>query len=349
MAASPETNENTVLVAMSGGVDSTAAVLLLKQAGYRCTGCTMTLLDGSGAAGDALAAAGRLDIPFRELDLRRMFGETVVRDFAESYLRGRTPNPCVLCNRVMKFGRLLEEADALGCRYLATGHYARAVKCGDLFELRKAADPAKDQSYFLYTLTQERLARILFPLGEMRKEQVRELARAAGLDAAGKPESQDICFVPGGDYASVIERFSGISSAPGDFIGPDGQVLGRHRGIVHYTVGQRRGLGIAWKCPLYVTAVDAERNTVSLGTDDALYRRTLEADGVSWISGAAPSSDVSCRVRIRYRHAEQPARVIPTGPDTVRVEFEEPQRAVTPGQSAVFYGGDAVLGGGIIR
>jgi tRNA-specific 2-thiouridylase len=349
MAASPETNENTVLVAMSGGVDSTAAVLLLQQAGYRCTGCTMTLLDGSGAAGDAQAAAGRLDIPFRELDLRRMFGETVVRDFAESYLRGRTPNPCVLCNRVMKFGRLLEEADALGCRYLATGHYARAVKCGDLFELRKAADPAKDQSYFLYTLTQERLARILFPLGEMRKEQVRELARAAGLDAAGKPESQDICFVPGGDYASVIERLSGTTSAPGDFIGPDGQVLGRHRGIVHYTVGQRRGLGIAWKCPLYVTAVDAERNTVSLGTDDALYRRALEADGVSWISGAAPSSDVSCRVRIRYRHAEQPARVIPTGHDTVRVEFEEPQRAVTPGQSAVFYGGDAVLGGGIIR
>jgi tRNA-specific 2-thiouridylase len=299
---------------------------------------------------DARSVAARLGMPFYAFNFKAEFERDMICPFVASYEAGETPNPCIECNRSLKFGKLLRRADELGCDKVVTGHYARIERGDDgRYVLKKALDPAKDQSYVLYMLGQKELSRVLFPLGSLTKPQVRAIAEENGFVNAHKPESQDICFVPGGDYASVIERLSGTTSAPGDFIGPDGQVLGRHRGIVHYTVGQRRGLGIAWKCPLYVTAVDAEWNTVSLGTDDALYRRALEADGVSWISGAAPSSDVSCRVRIRYRHAEQPARVIPTGPDTVRVEFEEPQRAVTPGQSAVFYGGDAVLGGGIIR
>jgi len=344
------------LIAMSGGVDSSVAACLLKE-NYDCIGCTMRLFGGDEGENaccslddveDARAVAMRLSIPYYVFNFCDDFKKNVIDRFAAAYRAGRTPNPCVDCNRYMKFDKLLVRAAELGCDYVATGHYARVEREGDRWLLKKAADPAKDQSYVLFRLTQAHLSRVLFPLGGYGKEETRRVAAAHGFVNADKPDSQDICFVPDGDHAAAIARLTGESEPAGDFVDKEGRVLGRHRGISRYTVGQRRGLGLAAPEPYYVLAVRPADNTVVLGQESDLYHCEMTVTDVNWIAGQAPTVPVSCAVKIRYRQKEQPALVTPTGQTTATVRFDAPQRAITPGQSAVFYDGDIVLGGGEI-
>jgi tRNA-specific 2-thiouridylase len=332
-----------VMIAMSGGVDSTVAALLIKELGGSCAGGAMRLT-GDGVSDSAAASAGALGLPFHLFDCADTFNELVITPFIEEYRSGRTPNPCVECNRVMKFGIFMRMAAGLGFDRIATGHYARAGLENGRYLLKKGIDPVKDQSYFLYTLTQEQLARVIFPLGGMTKDSVRELALKAGLPAAASGESQDICFIPGGGHASFI----GGDCLPGRFIDPAGNDLGEHKGIIHYTVGQRRGLGVSGGEPLYVTRICQKTNTVTLGTEALLYGKTLTARRINLCAVGRIDAPLRARVKIRYRHAEQPAAVTQTGEDSLLIEFDEPQRAVTPGQSAVIYDGDTVIGGGVI-
>lgn len=350
-----------VLVAMSGGVDSSVAAKLLTDAGYDCVGCMMKLYDNEDAgipkghtccslddAEDARSVARRLGFPFYVFNLKDKFAACVIDRFVDAYEHGVTPNPCIDCNRYLKFGALFQRAELLGCRYVATGHYAR-IDCRDgQYHLRKARDESKDQSYVLYMLSQDQLARILFPLGELRKEAVRDLAEEAGLGNARKPDSQDICFVPDGDYARVIEHQTGKAAEPGDFVSPEGTVLGRHQGLIRYTVGQHRGLGLSLPERRYVCRLCPESNTVVLGPEEALYRREALAGDFHWIAGEPPAGPIRCRVKLRYRQRERDAWAIPLGGGGVRLRFDEPQRAVTPGQAAVLYDGDEVLGGGTL-
>ncbi|MCL2352084.1 MAG: tRNA 2-thiouridine(34) synthase MnmA [Firmicutes bacterium] len=340
-----------VLVAMSGGVDSSVALFLLMRAGFGCAGATMRLSGGETVAlNDARDAASRLGAPHYVFDFSADFREKVIGPFADAYARGLTPNPCVECNRFLKFGRLLEQASEMGMDYLATGHYARAGfdAASGRFWLKKAVDEAKDQSYMLYALTQEQLRRVLFPLGELTKARVREIAADEGLAGAHVKESQDICFVPDGDYAGFIGRFTGRAFEGGDFIGEDGGVLGMHGGLIRYTVGQRKGLGAVFGRHMYVLAKDAGANTVTLGGEERLFSRTLKADGFNWIACEAPERPMKVKAKTRYRQPEQWATVTATSPDAVLVEFDEPQRAIAPGQAVVLYDGDAVVGGGRI-
>ena len=333
-----------VLVAMSGGVDSTVAAELVLRAGHEAVGCTLLLCEG--AEGDAAAAAEvcrRLRIPHVALDRRREFFSLVMRPFAEEYARGRTPNPCVTCNRTVKFGLLFDYAEAEGFDAVATGHYAR-TEGGRLF---KAKDGAKDQSYMLYTLPAERLSRVLCPLGELTKAEVRSIAAERGLCEGGKRESQDICFVPSGDHAAAVEGILGRPCPTGNYVDKDGTVLGRHRGIVHYTVGQHKGLGIALGRVRYVTALSAERGEVTLGDEADLYRREVTLRDVFYVEGV-PTGAYRAAAKLRYRAGDAPCTVHPEG-DGVRLVFDAPQRAPAPGQSAVLYDGDRVLGGGIIQ
>ena len=349
------------LIAMSGGVDSSLAAKLMQQRGYDCIGCTMRLYDNEDAGvdrsrtccslddvEDARTVAYSLGIPVYAFNFKEEFRSTVIRRFVESYQRGITPNPCIDCNRFLKFSKLYERAKVLGCDCIVTGHYARIEKRDEEYVLKKGLDESKDQSYVLYSLTQEQLAHTVFPLGELRKTQVRQMAEESGFVNARKPDSQDICFVPDGDYARVIALHTDKAPEPGNFVDRDGNVLGRHKGIVHYTVGQRRGLGIAAEEPLYVQKICPAEGTVVLGPNADLFTTGATAGEFHWISGHAPSGPIRCKAKIRYRHPEQWATVTPEGKDRVRIVFDEPQRAITPGQAAVLYDGDTVLGGGPI-
>ena len=352
-------SDNRALIAMSGGVDSSVAAYLTSQAGYECTGCMMKLFeaDASGEssccsaddAEDARSVARKLGIPFYVFNYTDRFRSEIIDRFADYYLRGLTPNPCVDCNRIMKFGALMQRADELGIRYIVTGHYARIEAGADgAFRLKKAADPAKDQSYVLYQLTQEQFSRILLPLGEMNKEQVRALAAERGFINARKSDSQDICFIPDGDVAGAVRRFTGADPVCGDFTDKEGHVLGKHRGICEYTIGQRRGLGIAHETPLYVCSIDVENNRIILGSNSDLFSQSARLRCVNWIAGKAPEREISCCIRIRYHAPEVPAIVKPLPDGAALVSFTQPVRAVTPGQAAVFYDGEYVLGGGEI-
>ncbi len=346
---------NIVLTAMSGGVDSTAAALLLQRQGHDVIGINLKLFtppacsqeDGAQAA---RSAAQRLGIPFYVFDFSQDFGREVMDRFANAYLRGETPNPCVDCNRYVKLGKLFRRAEALGCGHIATGHYARVEQdsATGRWLLRKGLDQAKDQSYFLYSLTQPQLAHLLLPLGGLTKPQVRALAQEAGMENAQRQESQDICFVPGGDYAAFIRARTGIQPQPGDFVGTAGQVYGQHRGILNYTVGQRKGLGLSFPQPMYVCALRPESNQVVLGENRELFSRRLTAGNLNFISVPSLPRPASVKAKIRYRHQEQPATAVQTGPDQLEVVFDQPQRAITKGQAVVLYDGDKVIGGGTI-
>ncbi len=340
-----------VLAAMSGGVDSSVCAQLLLEAGYDCIGATMRLNgNADGDIGDAAAVCRRLGIEHRVFDLRERFEDEVVRRFIGSYERGETPNPCIECNSRLKFGVLLEKARELGCTHIATGHYAR-ISRSDVtgrWLLKKAARPEKDQSYVLYRLTQEQLAHTLFPLGGLTKDEVRGIAERCGFENAAKRDSQDICFVPDGDYASFIKRHTGREYPAGDFVDTAGRRLGRHSGIINYTIGQRRGLGIALGERAYVCGIDADANTVTLGSNDDLFTDRLRIARLSLIDEERFASTFKARVKIRYSHTEQEAAVFMTDRDLIEIYFDRRQRAVTAGQSAVIYDGDTVLGGGVI-
>lgn len=350
------------LIAMSGGVDSSIAAKLMKDAGYDCIGCTMKLYDNEDIGlskghtccslddiEDARNVAAANDMPHYVVNFKEGFSECVIKRFVEAYEAGRTPNPCIDCNRFMKFDRLFSKAKELGCDYVVTGHYARIEKSEDKYVLKKGLDDTKDQSYVLYSMTQEQLKHTLFPIGNLKKTEVRDTAEQSSFVNANKPDSQDICFVPDGDYVSFIKRHTGKEYKKGVFVDKDGKVLGEHKGIVNYTIGQRKGLGIAFGSPIYVVDINPDKNEVVLGENEDLFSTTFVAGDFNWISGEAPSSDIKCKVKIRYRQKEQPATVTVLPGNKVRVEFELPQRAITKGQAAVLYDGDIVLGGGTIE
>lgn len=343
-----------VLVGMSGGIDSSAAVWLLKAQGYAVEGATLLLTEGSACGSsldveDARLTAQRMGIPHRTLDERQWFHDTVIRDFADTYAAGATPNPCIVCNREVKFGRLLTRALEEGFDAVATGHYAR-VEQGESgrWLLKKAIDSSKDQSYVLYSLTQHQLAHILFPLGDRLKADLRVFAAEKGWQAANKPDSQDICFIPDGDYAAFLEQTMGVRREPGDFVDMCGQVIGKHTGMIGYTIGQRKGLGVAFGEPRFVVRKDAALNTVTLGKSEDLFTRELIAGRVNWIAIPDLNKPMAVTAKTRYSQREAAAVIEPCGDARVRVTFDEPQRAITVGQAVVFYDGELVVGGGTI-
>ena len=350
------------LIAMSGGVDSAVAALLMKSEGFDCIGCTMRLYENDTVGLDLLetccslentkdagSVCEKIGIPYHIFHYENEFRECVIEPFVREYEAGRTPNPCIECNDRLKFGCLMEKAAEMGCDYLVTGHYAviEYDEASGKYLLKKAADKSKDQTYVLYSLTQSQLAHLKFPLGGIEKSKARELAENSGFSNAHKHDSQDICFVPDGDYASFIERFTGKEYPGGDYTDREGNVIGHHKGYIHYTIGQRKGLGVAFGEPRYVSAINPGKNTVTLVTDKELYTDTVTVSEMNWISGEIPSSPVRCKAKIRYRHTETDCTVYPDG-GGARIVFDEPVRAVTPGQSAVLYDGDTVLGGGKI-
>lgn len=346
------------LIGMSGGVDSSLAAKLMIDQGFECVGCTMKLFDGEDGPDrpccslsdveDARSVASALGIPFYVFNFREEFRKEVIDRFIAAYEGGRTPNPCIDCNRYLKFGKLLHRAAELDCYWVVTGHYAQVVERDGRFLLKRAADPAKDQTYFLASLTQAQLAHVKFPLGEYTKAEVRELAGQAGFVNANKRDSQDICFVPGGDYAAVMEHYTGKSYPAGDYLDQSGKVVGRHRGAVRYTLGQRKGLDLALGKPVYVCGKNMEQNTVTVGPESALYSAALRAEGMNWYPFDEPDGPLRCTVKTRHSQREAPATVRPLENGGALVEFDEPQRAVTPGQAVVLYNGDIVLGGGTI-
>jgi tRNA-specific 2-thiouridylase len=344
-----------VVVAMSGGVDSSLAAALVVERGAEAIGVTLHLAGSASRccslvdADDARRVAERLGMRFYVANFRERFEREVMEPFADAYLAGRTPIPCVTCNKRFKFDYLLERARVFGADRVASGHYARIDVDPEtgLKRLRCATDPAKDQTYFLFQLDQAQLGALEFPLGELTKGEVRARARTLGLATADKPESQEICFVPDGDYARVVEAIRpGALPGEGDLVDGAGRVIGRHAGVHHFTVGQRRGLGLSGPERRFVTGLDAARNRVVVGTLDELACPVALVSDVSWVSGSAPPSGTRARVRVRYRHEGAPARLEPAPDGSTRVRFDEPVRAVAPGQAAVFYAGDVVLGGG---
>jgi len=343
-----------VIVAMSGGVDSSVAAALLKEAGYEVIGVTMQIWPsdkqafggccGLEAVEDAKRVAYKLGIPHYAMNLRDIFAQRVIADFCREYSLGRTPNPCIRCNQYIKFDALLERIKELDADFMATGHYARIEQSPDGYRLLKAVDPTKDQSYFLYTLGQKELQHLLLPIGNLHKAEVRRLAAELGLPTATRRDSQDICFIPDDDYRSFIAQQ--VSPQPGDIVDIKGKVLGKHNGLAQYTVGQRQGLGLASGEQLYVIELDAVNNRLVVGSKDQLLHSVLIASQLSWVSGKAPTEPISITAKVRYKAPEVAAEFHLD--DRAEVRFAEPQQAIAPGQSVVFYQGDVVLGGGVI-
>ena len=352
------------LIAMSGGVDSSVAALLTKEKGVDCIGCTMKLYEAEDTdlelcdgrtccslddTEDARSVARRLGMPFYAFNYKDEFRGKVMKKFAACYEKGMTPNPCIDCNKYLKFGKLWERAEVLGCDFVVTGHYARIERDDNgKYVLKKALDESKDQSYVLYNLTQEQLKHTMFPLGELTKTEARKIAEEHGFINANKPDSQDICFVPDGDYATVVQKITGQKPEPGDFVDKDGKVLGQHKGIINYTIGQRKGLGIALGHPVFVCEICPENNSVVLGENEDLFSKEVLVRDFNWISGEAPKDPVRCTAKTRYRMKDQPATIYALLDGGAKIIFDEPQRAITRGQSAVAYDGDIVIGGGEI-
>ena len=359
-----EYNRNRkALIAMSGGVDSSVAAFLMKEKGFDISGVTLKMFgnDLIGVSGessccslsdveDAESVCRRLGIPFYVFNFTEKFEKEVVKRFVKAYEEGKTPNPCVDCNRYVKFGYLYRRMEELGCGCIVTGHYARIEKDPETgrFLLKKAVDPKKDQSYVLYSLTQEQLSHTMFPLGGMTKPETRKIAEEQGFLNAKKHDSQDICFVPDSDYAGFIGRYTGREYPAGDFVDEEGNVLGEHKGIIKYTVGQRKGLGLALPAPLYVCRKDMEKNQVVLAPNDRLFSSSAEVCDFNWIAFDEPEEPFHAAVKVRYSQKESPAEIVPLGDGKVRIDFDEPVRAITSGQAAVVYDGDTVIGGGTI-
>lgn len=339
-----------VLIGMSGGVDSSVAAALLKERGYQVIGATLKLWDNpDGERRDAAAVCHLLGIEHRVIDYSEAFRKQVIDLFVKGYLAGKTPNPCIFCNRSVKFSALFEAAKEWQCDHIATGHYARLTTLDGRRTFVREADNPKDQTYVLYPLTQELLSRLILPLSGMTKETVRDLARKYDLPIAEKADSQEICFIPDHDYGKFLRDYTQSEPTPGEFIDRDGRVLGQHKGIWDYTVGQRKGLGIVLGTPVYVTKIDPVANTVTLGVSGQEYHRSLIAQDLNWMGMDAPTAPVLLDVKIRYGGKPQPATVTPLEAGAVRVDFDTPQRAVTPGQAVVFYRDDLLMGGGEIQ
>ncbi|MBO5323601.1 MAG: tRNA 2-thiouridine(34) synthase MnmA [Oscillospiraceae bacterium] len=338
------------MIGMSGGVDSSVAAWLTAQAGYDCIGATMRLHIGDGSdAEDAKNVADRMGIPFHVFDFSDDFRRLVKDSFVRAYEQGLTPNPCITCNRYLKFDAFLRKAQELGCEKIVTGHYAQIrQEENGRYLLSKAADTQKDQTYFLYSLTQEQLSHTLFPLGGLTKQAARQIAEEQGFINARKRDSQDICFVPDGDYLTFMKQYTGETYPDGDFLDQAGHVVGRHKGAVGYTIGQRKGLGLAMGAPVYVCGKDMQANTVTVGPNEALFHNALVATDWNWIAIESLNAPLRVKAKARSRMVEQDATVYPTENGLARVVFDEPQRAITPGQAVVLYDGDIVVGGGTI-
>ena len=350
-----------VVVAMSGGVDSSVAAALLKEQGYEVVGMMLRLWSEPGkeesnrcctpdSMAQARRVAAKLDIPFYVIDAKDVFRETVVEYFLEGYARGETPNPCLICNRKIRWTFLFDHALALGADFMATGHYVRIrLNASGKSELLRAVDRNKDQSYVLHVLNQEKLKHALFPVGDYPKPEIRQIADKYGLPTASRKDSQDLCFLAGEDYRNFLQRNAAEMLKAGEIVTRDGRSIGQHNGLANYTIGQRKGLGVASAVPLYVLGKNAADNTVIVGTQDELGSRELSARDVSWLSGQVPGGPFRAEVKIRYTAKEAEALVTPVGEDRAQVQFDAPQRDITAGQAAVFYQGDLMIGGGIIQ
>ncbi len=349
------------IIAMSGGVDSSVAAYLLKKDGYECIGATMRLFTNEEIGvkteksccslddvEDAKSVAKRLEMPHYVFNFTDEFEKKVIEKFVRAYETGATPNPCIDCNRYLKFEKLFQRMKELGFDCVATGHYARIEEENGRFLLKKAKDLSKDQSYVLYQMTQEQLSRTLFPLGNLTKEETRKIAEENGFVNAKKHDSQDICFVPDGDYAAFIEHYRKKSYKSGNFVDKNGNILGTHKGIIRYTIGQRKGLGLSLPAPMYVLRKDIEKNEVVLCENSELFSKELDIEDTNWIAFDMPPESFSAKVKIRYNQKEEPAKITVTGENRAHIEFKAPQRAIAKGQAAVIYDGDTVIGGGTI-
>ena len=351
---------NKAIIAMSGGVDSSVAAYLCISRGLECIGATMKLFNNETTGTrektccsledieDARSVAKKLGMDYFVFNFTDEFDEKVIKKFIDSYETGATPNPCIDCNRFLKFEKLFNRMKELDYDYVVTGHYARIEKSGERYILKKGVDDTKDQSYVLYSMTQEQLAHTLFPLGEYTKAHIRDIAEENGFINARKHDSQDICFVPDGDYADFIERYTGKKYKHGNFVDRSGKILGRHKGIIRYTIGQRKGLGLSLPSPMYVCEKNMDKNEVILCDNQSLFTSSLDAADFNWIAFDKPPENLTAKARIRYKQDEEDAHITVTGADSVHIEFDKPQRAIAKGQAVVLYDGDVVLGGGTI-